>query len=56
MKALKELGLDVTKGNVTAESAVTQTKFHIMRSWVLATLCLLYFIIQFLVMCLYVEY
>ncbi|GJM87982.1 hypothetical protein PR202_ga03994 [Eleusine coracana subsp. coracana] len=32
MKALKDLGLDVTKGNVTAESAVTQTKFHIMRS------------------------
>ncbi|GJN13765.1 hypothetical protein PR202_gb00507 [Eleusine coracana subsp. coracana] len=32
MKALKDLGLDVTKGNVAAESAVTQTKFHIMRS------------------------
>uniref|UniRef100_A0A0E0MJQ1 ACT domain-containing protein ACR n=1 Tax=Oryza punctata TaxID=4537 RepID=A0A0E0MJQ1_ORYPU len=32
MKALKDLGLDVTKGSVSTESAVTQTKFHIMRS------------------------
>ncbi|XP_066358571.1 ACT domain-containing protein ACR12-like [Miscanthus floridulus] len=32
MKALKDLGLDVTKGSVTTDSAVTQTKFHIMRS------------------------
>ncbi|KAL6870947.1 hypothetical protein ACP4OV_014795 [Aristida adscensionis] len=32
MKALKDLGLDVTKGNVTADSAVTETKFHIMQS------------------------
>ncbi|ONM62453.1 ACT domain-containing protein ACR12 [Zea mays] len=31
MKALKDLGLDVTKGSVTTDSAVTQTKFHIMR-------------------------
>ncbi|KAL6640415.1 hypothetical protein ACP70R_021538 [Stipagrostis hirtigluma subsp. patula] len=31
MKALKDLGLDVTKGNVTADSAVTETKFHIMQ-------------------------
>ncbi|KAF3321785.1 hypothetical protein FCM35_KLT14001 [Carex littledalei] len=31
MKALKDLGLDVTKGNVTTESAVIQTKFYIMR-------------------------
>ncbi|XP_062202789.1 ACT domain-containing protein ACR12-like [Phragmites australis] len=31
MSALKDLGLDVTKGNVTTDSAVTQTKFHIMR-------------------------
>ncbi|TVU50905.1 hypothetical protein EJB05_02302 [Eragrostis curvula] len=43
MKALKDLGLDVTKGNVSADSAVTQSKFHIMRSWVLVTLYLLYF-------------
>ncbi|XP_006663822.3 ACT domain-containing protein ACR12-like [Oryza brachyantha] len=32
MKALKDLGLDVTKGSVATESALTQTKFHIMRS------------------------
>ncbi|CAN6344434.1 unnamed protein product [Urochloa humidicola] len=31
MKALKDLGLDVTKGTVATDSAVTQTKFHIMR-------------------------
>ncbi|PAN16049.1 hypothetical protein PAHAL_3G028900 [Panicum hallii] len=31
MKALKDLGLDVTKGTVTTDSDVTQTKFHIMR-------------------------
>lgn len=31
MKALKDLGLDVTKGNVTTESAVIKTKFHIMQ-------------------------
>nr|CAB3490932.1 unnamed protein product [Digitaria exilis] len=31
MKALKDLGLDVTKGTVTTDSTVTQTKFHIMR-------------------------
>ncbi|WVZ88374.1 hypothetical protein U9M48_034901 [Paspalum notatum var. saurae] len=31
MKALKDLGLDVTKGSVATDSAVTQTKFHIMR-------------------------
>ncbi|KAL6641880.1 hypothetical protein ACP70R_020061 [Stipagrostis hirtigluma subsp. patula] len=30
-KALKDLGLDVTKGTVTTDSDVTQTKFHIMR-------------------------
>ncbi|OEL31776.1 ACT domain-containing protein ACR12 [Dichanthelium oligosanthes] len=34
MKALKDLGLDVTKGTVATDSAVTQTKFHIMRLWV----------------------
>ena len=43
MKALKDLGLDVTKGTVATDTAVTKTKFHIMRLWVLATLCLLYF-------------
>ena len=43
MKALKDLGLDVKKGTVTTDSDVTQTKFHIMRLWVLATFCLLYF-------------
>ncbi|KAG8050638.1 hypothetical protein GUJ93_ZPchr0009g1102 [Zizania palustris] len=32
MNALKDLGLDVTKGSVATELAVTQTKFHIMRS------------------------
>jgi hypothetical protein len=53
MKALKDLGLDVTKGTVTTDSDVTQTKFHIMRLWVLATLCLLYFCIQNLVVCVY---
>ncbi|VAI29697.1 unnamed protein product [Triticum turgidum subsp. durum] len=31
MKALKDLGLDVTKGSVATDSSVTQTKFHIMR-------------------------
>jgi len=31
MKALKDLGLDVTKGTVATDSAVTKTKFHIMR-------------------------
>ncbi|KAL6905621.1 hypothetical protein ACP4OV_003222 [Aristida adscensionis] len=34
MKALKDLGLDVTKGSVTTDptdTSVTQTKFHIMR-------------------------
>ncbi|KAF8707279.1 hypothetical protein HU200_030288 [Digitaria exilis] len=31
MKALKDLGLDVTKGTVATDSSVTQTKFHIMR-------------------------
>jgi len=31
MKALKDLGLDVTKGSVTTESAVIKTKFYIMR-------------------------
>ncbi|CAL4982402.1 unnamed protein product [Urochloa decumbens] len=31
MKALKDLGLDVTKGTVATDSAVTQTKFHIMQ-------------------------
>ncbi|KAM0856554.1 hypothetical protein ACQ4PT_049058 [Festuca glaucescens] len=31
MKALKDLGLDVTKGSVSTDSSVTQTKFHIMR-------------------------
>ncbi|TKW07856.1 hypothetical protein SEVIR_7G335100v4 [Setaria viridis] len=31
MKALKDLGLDVTKGTVATDSAATQTKFHIMR-------------------------
>ncbi|WVZ54386.1 hypothetical protein U9M48_005192 [Paspalum notatum var. saurae] len=31
MKALKDLGLDVTKGSVATDSAVTETKFHIMR-------------------------
>nr|ACG41395.1 ACT domain containing protein [Zea mays] len=31
MKALKDLGLDVSKGSVATDSAVTQTKFHIMR-------------------------
>ncbi|KAL5647253.1 hypothetical protein ACJX0J_041608, partial [Zea mays] len=33
MKALKDLALDVTKGSVTTDSAVTQTKFHIIRLW-----------------------
>ncbi|AQK39300.1 ACT domain-containing protein ACR12 [Zea mays] len=33
MKALKDLGLDVSKGSVATDSAVTQTKFHIMRLW-----------------------
>jgi hypothetical protein len=42
MKALKDLGLDVTKGSVTTDSAVTQTKFHIMRSWVLAPSCFIF--------------
>jgi hypothetical protein len=54
MKALKDLGLDVTKGSVTTDSAVTQTKFHIMRSWVLCPF-LFYFRVQHLVMCVYVE-
>lgn len=31
MKALKDLGLDVSKGTVTAESSVIQTKFFITR-------------------------
>lgn len=31
MKALKDLGLDVTKGSVTTESAVMKTEFFIMR-------------------------
>ncbi|KAJ1686273.1 hypothetical protein LUZ63_017663 [Rhynchospora breviuscula] len=31
MKALKDLGLDVTKGSVTTEASVTKTKFFIMR-------------------------
>ncbi|OAY71675.1 ACT domain-containing protein ACR12-like [Ananas comosus] len=31
MKALKDLGLDVTKGTVTTEASVVQTKFFIMR-------------------------
>ncbi|KAL5203772.1 hypothetical protein ABZP36_008643 [Zizania latifolia] len=31
MKALKDLGLDVTKGSVATHSAVIETKFHIMR-------------------------
>ncbi|KAG2614900.1 ACT domain-containing protein ACR12-like [Panicum virgatum] len=31
MKALKDLGLDVTKGTAVTDSDVTQTKFHIMR-------------------------
>ncbi|KAF8641860.1 hypothetical protein HU200_067563 [Digitaria exilis] len=35
MKALKDLGLDVTKGTVTTDLAVTQTKFHIMRLLIL---------------------
>lgn len=47
MKALKDLGLDVTKGSVSTESAVTQTKFHIMRSWVHATFCVLHFVMLF---------
>ncbi|WVZ88373.1 hypothetical protein U9M48_034901 [Paspalum notatum var. saurae] len=34
MKALKDLGLDVTKGSVATDSAVTQTKFHIMRNFI----------------------
>lgn len=42
MKALKDLGLDVTKGSVTTDSAVTQTKFHIMRLWVLAPSCFIF--------------
>ncbi|CAA7404402.1 unnamed protein product [Spirodela intermedia] len=32
MRALKDLGLDVTKGTVTTESSVKQTKFFIARS------------------------
>ncbi|CAA0814400.1 ACT domain-containing protein ACR12 [Striga hermonthica] len=31
MKALRDLGLDVTKGTVTTENSVTQTKFFIAR-------------------------
>ncbi|XP_057978997.1 ACT domain-containing protein ACR12 [Malania oleifera] len=31
MKALKDLGLDVTKGTVTTEASVTRTKFYITR-------------------------
>jgi hypothetical protein len=31
MKALKDLGLDVTKGSVTTELDVIKTKFFIMR-------------------------
>lgn len=31
MKALKDLGLDVAKGTVTKEDAVTKTKFFITR-------------------------
>lgn len=42
MKALKDLGLDVTKGSVTTDSSVTQTKFHIMRLWVLAPSCFIF--------------
>lgn len=52
MKALKDLGLDVTKGSVTTDSAVTQTKFHIMRLWVLAPFCFIFYV-QHLVMCVY---
>jgi hypothetical protein len=55
MKALKDLGLDVTKGTVATDSSVTQTKFHIMRSWVHATFCLLHFLIKRLVVCLNLE-
>uniref|UniRef100_A0A453K9S6 Uncharacterized protein n=1 Tax=Aegilops tauschii subsp. strangulata TaxID=200361 RepID=A0A453K9S6_AEGTS len=55
MKALKDLGLDVTKGSVATDSSVTQTKFHIMRLWVHATFCLLQFLIQHLVVCLHFE-
>ncbi|AQK39291.1 ACT domain-containing protein ACR12 [Zea mays] len=42
MKALKDLGLDVSKGSVATDSAVTQTKFHIMRLWVLAPYCFIF--------------
>lgn len=31
MKALKDLGLDVSKGTVTTENSVTQTKIFITR-------------------------
>lgn len=55
MKALKDLGLDVTKGSVATDSSVTQTKFHIMRLWVHATFCLLQFLIPRLVVCLHFE-
>jgi hypothetical protein len=55
MKALKDLGLDVTKGTVATDSAVTETKFHIMRLWVLATFCSLYFCMQNLFIYVYVQ-
>lgn len=48
MKALKGLGLDVTKGTVITGDSVKQTEFFITRSWVILSLiiwmCISYFL------------